>query len=296
MDGKKINNELFLKYPIRLGYACISMDLREWEIFTSRSLILATVKKKGIDYIKTLILINVDDLFKILIYNEAHGIRFFRISSCVFPHLGNPQIIDPNYDISFVKDQLKIIGSYAKMHGHRITMHPGQFVQLGSPNQDIIDRSINDLLNHAKLFEMLNYKPIDGAILIIHGGGTYGNKTEALARWKKTYLDLPLKLQPYISLENDEYNYGVDDLLPLCEELKIPFCLDVFHNSISNDKVVITKKLLKRIFKTWTIHNMNPKIHVSEQQPNLRKGAHSKTLDKLPLYLFLQMINLLLLS
>lgn len=274
------------KYPIRLGYACINTDLRVDDIFTSRSLILRTAEKGGIDHIRKLIVDNVDDLFKILIYNEAHGIRFFRISSCLFPHLGNPKLADSNYNLDFVKDKLKKIGLYAKKHGHRLTMHPGQFIQLGSPNTDVVAQSIVDLNNHAKLLELLGYYPADGAVLIIHGGGVYGSKAEALDRWRQTYLNLPTNIRGYIALENDEFSYSVADLLPFCENLNMPFCLDIFHNNVSKDREPITKSLIGRIFNTWTRHGLIPKIHASEQQPDLKRGAHSKTLDKLPLYLF----------
>ncbi|AVL94576.1 putative UV-damage endonuclease [Moumouvirus australiensis] len=272
------------KYPIRIGYACISTELRDYDIFTSRTLILKTAAAKGIDYVKELASNNVDDLFNIIIFNEAHGIRFFRISSCVFPHLGNPQLSENDYELDFVKDKLKIIGKYAKKCGHRLTMHPGQFCQLGSPNEKVIEQSFIDLKNHAKLLQMLGYKPSDGSVLIIHGGGTFGNKKEALERWKNNFLKLPPEIRDYIALENDENSYGIMDLLPFCEELKIPFCVDLFHNRVSKNRVAITKKLMRRIFNTWHVRGIVPKMHISEQQPGLKRGAHSKTLNRLPEY------------
>lgn len=274
-----------MDHEIRLGYACLNMDLRESDIFTSRSLILKTAHEKGLEYIQKLIMENLDDLLKILIYNEAHGIRFYRMSSCIFPHLGNPKL-DFNYELDFVKDKLKMIGKYAKKKGHRLTMHPGQFVQLGSPNPEVVGRSIVDLENHAQLLKMLGYSPTDGSVMIIHGGGTFGNKEETLKRWKENFLKIPTMVRNYISLENDEIGYGINDLLPVCEELGIPFCLDIFHNRVSKNKIPITKRLIKRIHATWKHHSGIPKIHVSEQQIGLRTGAHSKTIDELPLYLF----------
>ena len=272
-------------YGIRLGYVCINTHLRKENIFTSRSLILSTVASKGLDYVRELAKNNVEDLLKILIYNEAHGIRFFRISSCVFPHLGNPKIGE-GYNIDFIKPRLKEVGAYAKAHGHRLTAHPSQFCQLATPREDVLQQSIVDLTNHVALLKAMGYTPVDGSVLIIHGGGTFGDKIQSLSRWKENFLRLPKEVQQYIALENDEYNYGIMDLLPVCEELNIPFCMDIFHNSISKDRVPITKKLVRRIFATWNKRNIVPKIHVSEQQLGLRKGSHSKTLNRLPLYLF----------
>ncbi len=98
------------EYTVNLGYACINNELRDLDIFTSRSVILKTFDSKGLDYIKAMALENVDDLIKILIFNEAHGIRFFRISSCIFPHLGNPSA-SFQYDIEFAKEKFKLVGN-----------------------------------------------------------------------------------------------------------------------------------------------------------------------------------------
>lgn len=273
-------------YEIRLGYACINTHLRESGVYTSRTTILKTAASRGIEYIQRLIQDNVDDLYKIIIFNEAHGIRLFRISSCLFPHLGNPRFADGHYKLDFVKEKLKLIGHYAKKHGHRLTMHPGQFVQLGSSREEVVRQSIIDLENHVKLLTMLGYSPKDGSVLILHGGGIFDDKNSTLRRWQENFLKLPASIRSYIALENDENNYGILDLLPLCEELNIPFCLDIFHNKVSRNRVPITKRLIGRIFRTWHNRQMIPKIHVSEQQQGLRRGAHSKTINRLPLYIF----------
>lgn len=271
-------------YEIRLGYACINTELKEIGVFTNRSASLATLKKRGISIAKERALDNIDDMIKIIIWNENHGIRFWRLTSNLFPHMENPLAIEA-YTLDFAMDKLKIAGNIAKKLGHRITMHPGQFVQLGSPTQKVRDQSIKDLIMHANILKAMKLTPKDGSVLIIHGGGTFGDKNETLKRFMENFYKLPIYVQEYISLENDEFNYGIDDLLPLCEKYNIPFCLDIFHNSISDNKVDITDGLLNRVFETWKKRGIRPKIHISEQNPELRKGAHSKTLDKLPHYI-----------
>jgi UV DNA damage endonuclease len=306
---------------IRIGYACINTELRSYDVFTSRTAILSTIKIRGINYLRKLVEQNLDDLFKILIWNEGHGIRFFRLSSSMFPHLGSDKLSDCgnasghnlkvsenaseyklevsesvnehkldeetlDYDIKFVKSKLQEIGTYAKTHGHRLTMHPGQFVQLGSPRQEVVDRSIIDLTNHAKILHYMGYEPSDGSVLVIHGGGSFGDKTATLERWAKVYKSLPKKVRQYICLENDEHVYGISDLLPFCEEQGIPFCLDVFHNAASRNPEPITPETISRYVATWTKRNLRPKLHVSEQRPDERRGAHSLTISSIPTYLF----------
>jgi UV DNA damage endonuclease len=279
---------LYNNMSIRLGYACINMELREFGIFGSRSLTLASLKKKGIPEAKRLALDNIDDVMKIQFKNEGNGWRFFRLTSNLFPHMENPQAVE-KYDISFAKYKLKIVGKIVKKYGHRMTMHPGQFVQLGTPHEKVLHQSFADLKIHADIFVAMNLKPTDGSVLIIHGGGSYGDKQATLKRWMENFKKLPKYVQQYIVLENDEYQYGVMDLLPVCEKLKIPFCLDIFHNKVHvhpEGKVKITDELIGRILKTWEVRGIQPKIHISEQEPGLRIGAHSKTIDKLPKYVF----------
>jgi UV DNA damage endonuclease len=273
-------------YEIRLGYACLNQSLRDDGVFTNRSLKLETAVKKGIPYINSLIEKNIDDLFKIIIYNESHGIRFYRMSSDIFPHIGNPLLPFSNYDLDFIKDKIKMIGAYAMKYGHRLTMHPGQFVQLGSTTDAIVNASITDLTNQANFLKMLGFKPTDGSVLIIHGGGGYDSKTEALKRWEKNYLSIPKDIAEYICLENDENVYSVSDLLPFCEKNNIPFCIDFFHNAISKDKIHINKKLMMRIKNTWIKHGGIMKCHYSTQDKDKRRGCHSKTINKLPSFIF----------
>ena len=88
-----------------LGYACVNMSLsypREWggmprgtqRITTNRSMIRKTFDAKGLPYASELALANCQDLLKILQWNESRGIRFFRISSNMFPWASEYQIKD----------------------------------------------------------------------------------------------------------------------------------------------------------------------------------------------------------
>ncbi len=70
---------------INLGYACINMELsnapKTSRVTTNRSMIKRTFKEKGLDYASELALANCKDLIKILQWNEARGIKFFRLSA-----------------------------------------------------------------------------------------------------------------------------------------------------------------------------------------------------------------------
>lgn len=267
---------------LHLGYVAINTILREQDIYTGRALILRKVKEKGLEEIKRLARLNVRDLKTILEWNEANGIRCYRITSNLFPHLDNPKIDDliTQYNIKFLAKELKEIGDFAKKYGHRLTMHPGQYVQLATQNEITLQNSVRTLREHVRIFKAMGLTPKDGSGLVIHGGGVFGDKIKSIQRWKNNFLKMSQSIRDYIILENDEWSYGIMDLLPICEELDIPFCLDVFHNSISKDHVNITDELLERIFKTWKYYA--PKIHYSTQELGLKKGSHSKSVTELP--------------
>ena len=95
-----------------LGYACINMQLSyptKWgnqprgteRITTNRSMIRRTYDAKGITYASELSLLNVQDLERVIDWNEASGIKFYRMSSDVFPWASEHGIENlPDYDRS----------------------------------------------------------------------------------------------------------------------------------------------------------------------------------------------------
>ena len=145
---------------MNLGYACINTALSEQpkskRVTTNRSMIKKTFLKKGINYAGELALENIKDLLKVLEWNDRHNIRFFRVSSDLFPWCSEYRIADlPNFnDIAYHLDQ---VGEYAFLNGHRLTFHPGPFNVLGSPNQDVVNKTIKELNTHSEIFDLMGF-------------------------------------------------------------------------------------------------------------------------------------------
>lgn len=273
---------------VRLGYACINSRLRKKGVFASKGITLATFRKKGLEEVKRIALSNIMDLYTILQFNEKKGIRFFRITSNLFPHLGSPflsmSILGRNeYNIDFARSLLRKIGKYARENDHRLTMHPGQYTQLGSPNAVVVERAIVDLTNHADILKAMGMTPEMGSVIIIHGGGHFNDRTTTLKRFRRNFKKLPKYVQEYITLENDEI-YSVADLLPVCLELKIPLTPDFFHDTLNSTSYLTGEEmdiysLMKQVIKTWKIRGIQPKCHYSHQLTGARRGAHSQTIS-----------------
>lgn len=264
---------------VKLGYACINMTLKKDGIYVNRTI---TIKRlnDNIDKIKELATNNLQDLYKILVFNEANGIRFYRMSSDMFPHFGNPKV--KSYSIDFARDLLLAAGNYAKHHGHRITMHPGQYTQLGSTNDAVVNQAIIDIENHAHILNMMGLSPSLGSCIIIHGGGTFKDKQSTIRRISQNFGRLSKSAREYLVFENDDHHYTVLDLLPLCETLGVPLCIDFFHHECNGaaEFDVYEPPILDRAIATW--HGRKPKCHYSSQKPNARLGAHSDCMETLP--------------
>ena len=86
--------------PIQLGLCCMNMTLKsEQNVYSSRKIIMRIIQEKGLKELKKRIILNLDDLLKMLDWNERNGIRVFRLSSEMFQHKTNPRVPDYDYDL-----------------------------------------------------------------------------------------------------------------------------------------------------------------------------------------------------
>ena len=291
------------KYRIRIGYACLNTKLREQNIFCSRTCRLATVREKGMNYAKELARLNLIDLLTILKWNEEHGIRFFRISSDIFPHITNPRLIpigkrgNPKnlaYSLDEFIPMLSRIGRYARKYKHRLTFHPDQFVILGG-SDSIRLNSVRTLWQHAIICDIIGLDL--NSILIIHGGGTYGEIEVASQKWIDAFDALPIEIKRRLVVENDERSYAVSDVMALSSRVrpymswhtddtrfKIPIVLDIFHYKCYETRYPGVQPRLEAvlpdILDSW--HGRMIKMHISEQRPDSHVGAHSLYIKTIP--------------
>jgi UV DNA damage endonuclease len=278
---------------LRLGYACINEELRTQDIFCSRTVRIETVVKQGVEILPALALKNLDDLLTILQWNEKHDIRFFRITSNLFPHMGNPALLklfpDNKYllgSMGFANKILSKIGQFVRKHKHRVTFHAHPYAQLGTPHIAVLLQTIADLKSYHKTFVKMGLEPGSFHCVIVHGGGVYKDREATLKRIAaniEEYL-LPTGLHKMLVFENDENGYSPLDLLPLCEKFNLGFCLDFFHNEVSVSPIELDNALLERIVTTWG--TVVPKVHISEQKVGGKRGAHSDYVKRIPAGVF----------
>lgn len=265
------------------GYACLNTHLRKKGIFSSRTLRLATLEKNGIEYAKKLAIENLNDLLDILKWNKDMGIFFFRISSELFPFATYTKPIKGVseggsclYTLDFADKLLKEIGDYSKKNNIRLTMHPAQFCVLSSKSNDIIKNTFNELNHHCEILDRMGMGI--NSVLIIHGGGVYGNKELSLQRLEENIMNLPKNTRDRIVLENCEMSYTVEDLLPISEKLLVPIVIDYHHDSIYHSSNNV-QYYYQRVFNIWNLRGIKPKVHVSNSIPGIKEDD-SKTMRR----------------
>ena len=284
---------------ISLGLCCLNTELRnppkkfgrrQEPIFTSRTCRIATMKEKGVEYLKELCMQNLEDLIKMLKWNKKHGIHVFRLSSEMFPHMSNPELFlydEENgrdyFTMEWAREKLREIGKLATELGIRLTFHPGQFNQVGAKDHKVLVKTMVDLDWQARVLDMLG---TENAVMVVHGGGTYGNKAETIKRWEKNYHSLPAIIKKFLVLENCERGYCIEDLLPLCEACNIPLVYDTHHYSCysilhPDEPQKPIEELIPAILETWKRRGIKPKFHISEQGAG-RCGHHSDYIETIP--------------
>lgn len=137
------------------GYCCISWTLQEVGITTGRTCIQKYFTRK---HASRLARQNTADLLKILEWNEATGIKAFRITSKMFPHATNPEVrYSPEElpDAAEIKRNLRAVGEFARRHGHVLSMHPPHFVSLASERELVQERSIEELEHHTWIADQI---------------------------------------------------------------------------------------------------------------------------------------------
>lgn len=261
---------------LRLGLCCL---FKEQDItFKSRkaTYISRFSRQEQLALLSTTILHNGSSLLQALHYCHDHQIGSFRITSQFAPLKTHP---DLRYDLEQLPDYeliLELFGAskdFAYEKNIRLIFHPDQFTLLSSPKKKVTQRSISELEYHAEMADLLG---VD--VIIIHGGGGYGDKRKALARLETEIAALPMEVSLRLVLENDDRVYTPVDLLPLCERTATPLVYDVHHHRCLNDGLSEHEATVEAL-KTW---QREPVFHISSpregwQGKNIR--AHHDYID-----------------
>lgn len=252
-----------------IGYACLTVGVPGTRQRT------CTAGNASPELLLRLIESNLDALHKIIDYNIQSGIRLFRISSDIIP-FGSHPVNTLNWSEIF-SDQLQALGRKAIAAGMRLSMHPGQYTVLNSPDADVVRRAVEDLRYHASFLDALGLSCEHK--IILHVGGVYGDKAAATERFIREYRLLDPNIQQRLVIENDDRQYTVAEVLSIGKSEGIPVVFDNLHNRVNPDNRFSETEWIAACAGTWKPEDGRPKIHYSQQDQGKRPGSHSATLD-----------------
>ncbi|HEY2894180.1 MAG TPA: UV DNA damage repair endonuclease UvsE [Pirellulales bacterium] len=242
---------------VRLGLVC---KFREQPIRFRTSTAAALLRLPSLERaakLSGLCAANAEALTAAIEFCAAKGIGCFRIGSQILPLKTHPAV---GYELANLPEGRAIMGAFercgrlARRKGVRLCFHPDQFVVLSSPRENVVERSIAELDYQAEVAQW-----VSADVINVHAGGGYGDKREALNRFRNNYKRLSRAARRRLTVENDDCVYAPTDLLPICEQVGLPLVYDVHHHRCLSDGLTI-EEATRAALATW---NREPLFHVS---------------------------------
>lgn len=253
-----------------IGYACLTVGVPQTHQKSCK------FKNASESRLLEIIEHNLSSLENIIDYNIKNNIKLFRISSDLIP-FGSITINSlPWWDI--FDSKFTIIGEKIKKSGMRVSMHPGQYTVLNSPNEEVAKKAYQDLNYHAHILDSLGV----GAEhkIVLHIGGIYNDKKQAINRFITNYHWLPDTVKERLVIENDDKSYNIFDVLEISGTIDVPVIFDNLHNSVNPwDKQKSDFYWINQCRYTWKEKDGHQKIHYSQQDLQKKPGSHSKSIQ-----------------
>lgn len=220
---------------------------------------------------------NIARVHNILGFCSQNGIRLYRLTSGLFPMSDEPLGESVLKRFSAL---LSSVGRRAERLGMRLVMHPDQFVVLSSTSRQVVRTSIKILCKQAMAMDLMGLPQSAWSTLILHGGAS--GRSDYLV---KVIQKLPAEIKSRLSLENDEYAYGAEEILDVCHRAKVPMVFDNLHHLIheqlsSHDHPSIAR-LVKLARETWPDPAWQL-VHLSNGCDNLHDQRHSHAIEHFP--------------
>ena len=211
--------------------------------------------------------VSLEYLDQILDYLDSQDIRFYRMSSDLAPYATHPDM--PRFH-SMVADsdaELATVGRKARELGIRLTFHPSQYVLINTPDEEVLQKSFNDLASQAEMLDRMGLGP--NSVLVTHVGGVYGDREAAKERWVRNYDRVPEHARKRLVLENDDLRFGADDVLWIQERTGVRLIFDYHHHWCFNPTSISMVEAFGRFLGSWP-QGQKPKMHFSSPRTEMR--------------------------
>jgi len=200
-------------------------------------------------------------------YLRRQGICMYRMASELAPYVTHPDMPQFHRQIDECQAELAAVGEMARADGLRLSFHPGSHVVLNSPDEAVAAKSRADLNALARLLDGMGLGP--EAVIVVHVGGTYGDREAAMARFVEAVWQLPEGTRQRLALEHDEDNYSLSDCYRLHQRTGLPLVYDHLHHLVHNPERLPAAEALRLALATWPA-GVRPKVHFSSPRTEMR--------------------------
>ena len=204
-----------------------------------------------------------------------NNLRMVRIGSDILPMYTQSdwKYYWRQHDVAaYWNSKLGAVGEMARLHGVRLSFHPGQFCVLASANPEIVLNSIEEFEYHADMARAMGYgKTFQDFKINVHISGRAGPEGIRAA-----YSKLSPEARNCITIENEEISYGIDDCLAISDI--VPIVLDIHHHWIKTGEYIQPEDDRTRlVVDSW--RDVRPALHFSVSRETDLVGH---PLDQLP--------------
>ncbi len=229
---------------------------------------LATTEQEAV--ISAMVVRNVETLWRQLhwIAQLPPGQRMFRITSTFLPASAMPEFaeIHGGRAVREALSGLAGVRDFATANGIRLGTHPGQHTVLSSPDEEKVANSIADLEYHGELAAWMGYSGgwhPDGYTVNIHANVRQDPGLIAFAARLDRLSD---QVRNLLTVENDEFSCGLDDILASPLPARIPVILDIHHHWVrSGEHIMPDDPRIAAVAASW--RGVRPLAHASFPRP-----------------------------
>ena len=266
---------------MKKSLCCMSLKLQESGIRANtmtRTRFLALERKSAERIVADRTLNNVVVTRKTLEFCASKKWNY-RISSGMMPLQTLPYAnlsMANNYNFDIIKREFKLCADVIKKYNMRCSTHPDQFVVPASANPNVSKKSVEELIVHGDMMDLMELPQSYDAPINIHMNSYKGDIKEIAKRFIDVYNNLPINVKSRLVLENEDKpnSWKVEELYDLIyQKTGIPITYDSHHFRLNNPENISPEKAILMCMETWGKYK--PLFHYSNGKTGPTDRAHS---------------------
>lgn len=285
---------------MKLGLVCISELLREkspelaFKTMT-RAQFLKKKRQESIDELAKRIAHNLTVTIETIKHCHSIGIKHYRLSCKLFPLVTDPTLnlsVEHFFNAQNLYLRMAEIGRTAKELGVSISIHPDQFVVIGSDSDDVCQKSVNELNFHAWVLDACGLPQDYTCPINIHPSlSNFSSPEEFIKKCVLNFFKCDIGVRNRLVFENEDKGFWN------CQKLHeyfytymkhtynfhFPLTFDNLHDEAnpsfdSNNNKIPMSHWFQKFYQTW---NSQPVFHWSEAEKDTKRN-HARKLTTEP--------------